>query len=203
MAKMNKHIIITCPNGACGTTLLMKILTKLNFDTGFEPEDPSLHEWPVWGKKASDTLEKRSFPYIIKDNRFCSSYYKDRIDKWGWDIDHLYLLVRDINDLVDVKFEHDFGKEWWEENYTQAIEKYKNKLRKMLGNALFQCIEHSIPFSVLEYPHYAKDPHYTYKKLNILMQSKNISYDQFEIAFNHTVDISLLRRRNQWLSLKN
>ncbi len=192
---MPTNKIIVTGSGKCGTSYFMKLLSELGFDTGFDPTDPSTShgytgdkpykgfEWTIRGKHA---CRKEGQPRIIKDPYLCLDLM-ERAEKWDWDIEHVYILLRDYKDVANHQWHFRRDKS------TSATEEdckgdYELKAAKFVGNIVSTVITESIPYTFLMFPRIVTDPQYLYDNLKHTLPDVG-PYDRFLQAFNKIADI--------------
>lgn len=187
---MSNHVVVLGP-GRCGSSAFVRFLYHLGHDTGFTLEEVEGDwgrvkgglEWPIRGKKA-----RHPMPYIIK-NPNLGLDLEDRTKKWGWNIEFAYILVRDIDEIVNSRFERTRGI-----NYVaseEEIKELRNFTYVKTGSALLNCVKLGIPYSILEYPKWAIDKEYLRAKLHWATAT-----NQFNKAFERSIDKSKLRTNN-------
>ncbi len=189
---MSSKIIVTGP-GKCGTSYFMKLLSELGFDTGFDPTDPSTShgytgdktykgfEWTIRGKHAN----KEGQPRIIKDPHLCLDLM-ERAEKWDWDIEHVYILLRDYKDVAN---HHWHFRKDPNNTLVEAEVKgsYELKAAKFVGNIVSTVVTESIPHTFLTFPQIVTEPLYLWAHCPLI--TDNISYDTFRDAFDKVADV--------------
>ncbi len=129
------HIILTGPQRT-GKSTMLEILTRCGFDTGFTIEEienkdrgnpkggNEYLEFPLWGENY-----KRDLPYILKHARL-SSGLQDRAERFDWDIDRVFIFIRNVKDSVENTYTLKRGSD------RKNIERrYYNRL----GKIVYQC----------------------------------------------------------------
>lgn len=187
---MNKKTIVTGP-GRCGTTYFMKLLTELDFDTGFSKTHPSVKPegwvgpWQrfEFGIRGRHAHKARKQPSIIKNPHLCRDLIK-RAARWGWDIDHVYVLIRDYDNIADHLWDRRHKGEPFDKEIWQV---YRDVAARDVGDLMYQLISEDIPYTFLTFPRIVTDPHYLWSTCALF---KDISYEEFEVAFNTVADIN-------------
>ncbi len=189
---MNSKIIVTGP-GKCGTSYFMKLLSELGFDTGFDAEDSSViagydgekryhgFEWTIRGKGA----KKEDMPYIIKDPYLCLDLL-ERAERWDWDIEHVYILLRDYTDIANHHW-HFSGSKHADLDKEEFIEEYKMKAALFVGRIVDQVVNEKIPYTFLRFPRIVKEPLYFWGDCPLLRD--NIPYGIFRNVFEKVTDV--------------
>ncbi len=185
---MMDRILVTGP-GKCGTTFLMELLTELGLDTGYKPGTVGNGEWNVQHSDA--TLNGQ--PRILKSPSFgTNKRILDLRERWGWNIEHVYILLRDFDDVANNRW-----KRWREKKGLPLIEdqeykrkderwrSYKKKAERCVGSLVYQVISEDIPYTFLMFPRIISDPWYLYHRCALL---RDIDYDDYKEEFNKIAD---------------
>ncbi len=190
---MTSKIIVTGP-GKCGTSYFMKLLSELEFDTGFDAKDSSViagyegekryhgFEWTIRGKHA----EKKDMPYIIKDPYLCLDL-PERAKKWDWDIEHVYVLLRDYKDIANHHWRFS-GSKQEDLNEEKFMEEYETKAAVFVGSIVQTVVREKIPHTFLRFPRMVTDPLYLWGDCPLLKD--NIPYGTFRDAFEKVADVN-------------
>ena len=190
---MRNHIVIT-GTGRAGTTFLVELLTHLNFDTGFTPEDI-----PKWKDKRCNAglehnLRRDDAPYIVKDPTFCE-YVDEILANPGIEIDCVYVPIRKLEDAAESRRRNHkkgylAGGLWG----TKNPEEQERILMEKLYNLLFCLSSSDIPVVLLQYPLMIKDRKYLEDKLFDVLYSRKkvIMPDEFARALLKAVDYGQL-----------
>jgi hypothetical protein len=190
--KPRHHVVIT-GTGRSGTTFLMQLLTRLNLDTGFDPDDlvnqidPHSHAGLEWDIRSANP------PYIIKTPSFCD-YAEEVIKDPFITLDHVFIPVRDLSSAaasrIRVVREHPptelaptqmAGGLWGTDN----PEDQAKILQDYLMSLLLALADSQIPVTLLRFPRLIKDVEYTYQKLKPLL--KGVAFEVFREAFDAVV----------------
>ncbi len=193
---MDSKIIVTGP-GKCGTTYFMKLLSEFGFDTGFDATDSSTvysykgergayhgFEWKIRGRHAS----KDRMPHIIKSPKICLDLL-ERANTWDWDIEHVYILLRDYKDVGNHKwhFRHPTKtggtRDLPEEKYKNV---YEEKAARWVGKITYTVVSESIPYTFLMFPRIVTDPEYLWSTCELF---KGMSYDRFKAGFDKIASV--------------
>jgi hypothetical protein len=167
--------------GRAGSTLVMRLLTDLGFDTGYaSPYEEHNYEWKIRGQYA----RKETQPRIIKNSGLCLDLL-NRIDTWDWEVGHVYVIIRDYKDVANHKFynrhpeeEGSAKQEWYNEEYITKAERY-------VGSLMWQLISEDISHSFLVFPRIVTDPWYFYDNCALLQE---VSYETFKAGFDKIAD---------------
>ena len=192
---MKKHIIIT-GNGRCGTTFLIRLLTRVGMDTGFSDSDKGVNancnaglEWDILNPKA---------PYVLKNPNLCSRL--DSIVSSGKaSIEHVIVPVRDLYQAAESR----------RDVQRRSVGLYPD--RKSIPGGLWGCedpknqeaylaagfhhllvaiAKWELPHTLLHFPRLVQEADYLYGKLAPLMN--DVSRDHFARAFSEISKPSLV-----------
>lgn len=183
----SRHVIVMGP-GRCGTSAFVRLLHNLGQETGYLDEEVNRDwgrkgaglEWPIRGVKSVYPM-----PYIIKSPAL-SLDIPERMERWNWIIDHAYILVRDVDKIVNSRFERTRGR-----GYTATLnELEEQKVNAFLktGGALLNCLKLNISYTIIEHPKWTLNKEYCRSKLHW-----EPTKEEFDIAFNKSIDISKIR----------
>lgn len=194
---MNNRIIIT-GSSKCGKTFFMKVLTELGFDTGYDPDtylDPAHAgyiddaEWKVSGEGSN--LENQ--PYILKKPSYCR-YLLILREKWDWNIEHVYICLRDFDHVANNKWKRDRFKvglpEIDDQDYKRgqlSWRKHRHRAMRDVGQLMFNVVSEDIPYTFLMFPRIVTDPEYFWSNCALLQR---VDYETFKVAFDKIVDLS-------------
>ena len=169
--------------GRAGSTLVMRLLTDIGFDTGYTgTEESHDYEWHIRGEQSS----KEHQPRIIKDATLCLDLLK-RTAKWDWEIDHVYIIMRDYTDVANHKFYNRHNDEEGLANKDRYMKEYKDKAAKYVGLLMWQLVSADISHSFLIFPRIVTDPEYFYNNCALLQE---VSYETFKASFDRVVDVN-------------
>lgn len=200
---MNDRVIITGA-GNCGTTFLMKLFCELGLDTGWTSEEVEAllkkrprasFEWPVRGERALLHLPQ---PYILKHPHLCFDL-RSRIERWGWNVEHIYVLLREYEHIASHKHKQYFGREVQPRRYRESFLKdgmltdmefrdyHKMKAASFIGNIMIPLVEDNIPHTFIMFPRMITDPVYLFDRLSFVLGE--VSYTDFLQGFNKLADV--------------
>jgi hypothetical protein len=191
---MNHTVIIGAYR--CGTSFMIELLTCLGMDTGFSMEEvehvASLpgggFEWLIRGKRA-----KPPFPYVIKNPKLGTDL-ADRIERWDWEIDHAYIMIRDAEKATKSWYSSgNRSKRHWTNYSEEILTAYHDSVWRDIGAALVNTEVLNIPYTVIQFPRYVQDVDYAYEKLHFLLHKYSIDYDQFKSVWTARVNKEKIR----------
>lgn len=212
---LNDKVIIV-GSGKCGTTFLMRLLTVLGLDTGYSTDNMHLHisetsngglEWPIRGRKS-----KHPSPRIIKNPKLCLDLL-ERMDRWGWNIEHLYISIRDfklvakhrfyrnkiskVEDTVISDLKGEKGEKQKEFIGSLSDEEVLHikamRAASTVGYLMEQLTKVEIPYTLINFPRSVDDPEYCWSKLKYLVEG--MDKQNFLRAHQRTVDLKKVRYR--------
>lgn len=150
---MTEGRILICGTGRAGTSFLVRLLTRLGYDTGYTPEkdgyDPDQRagcelETNLWDTQAAwDRL-----PRIVK-----SPYLSEFLQVVPVPIEHVLIPVRDLAEVAQSRI--DAGVFWGTDEHPTA-----EKMAEKLGLAVAACMTRSIPFTLMQFPRLIEDARY-------------------------------------------
>lgn len=216
LSQDSHHTLIIGP-GKCGTTLLVKLLTLLDVETGYkqwmaeqkaygqegghvkDSRDPNGDyvtrcEWPCEPSEKADYYFKYTggHPYVMKSNNLSISL-SDTIGVWKWKIDHVYVVTRKTDDIVKRHFYDRFGDKWETEAPKRKINMRKTTVWTRKSALIDNLAMLDLPFTLMMYPRLAEDVDYCYDKLSFLMEKYAISKSNFKEKFDYLIDQKQLR----------
>jgi hypothetical protein len=169
-------ILITGP-GRSGTTFLLQALTRLGFDTGFEPGHEVCHknwragcEWIVTGEFVPPYTELRrniaAAPRVIKSPEW-TLILKDFVQAGILPVEYVYIPLRDLE--VAAKSRLDVGLDWQiigpEADYDYRVMDQTSVHALALGYAIEACELCALPYTIMHFPRLVQDEWYCYWKL--------------------------------------
>ena len=101
---MNNHKILISGTGRCGTTFLIKLLSYLGLDTGFNPKRFTPHIDPIANagmELFTGFMKNYKVPYILKSPAFI-----EQIDEvvTKTTIDFIIIPIRDYNKSAESRY---------------------------------------------------------------------------------------------------
>lgn len=189
------HILIT-GTGRAGTTLLVELLTHLDFDTGFSVD--SIHKInPNARAGLEQDIRMPNCPYVVKSPWFCD-IAQEVIFRNDILIEHIFIPVRDLHAAAESRrFVSKTGALkgglWHTKSSDPTIQ--ENILLKQLYKLILAVSGTEIPITVMHYPKLTKDAHYLFEKLSPII--KSITFDRFYETFNAVADPKLVHSFNE------
>jgi hypothetical protein len=193
---MSKHHLIITGTGRAGTTLLVQLLTSLGLDTGFT--NTTDHVSPYARAGMEFPHDHPNAPYILKTPGFC-----DFLDDWLRSadvvVDHAIVPMRDLRSAAESRRYvmratppegHINGivpGGLWN---TQDPDMQEFALLASFQSLFLALAKHDIPVTLLDFPRFANDPDYLYRKIQAHL--KATTYERFLKAFQHVVNPALI-----------
>ena len=160
-------IIITGP-GRSGTTFLVQLLTRLGFDTGFEPYNetgykPELRaglEWPVlneidFSKHGHSEIKQMivDAPGILKGPEW-ALVLKELLKRDLIDIDHVIIATRDLEEAARSRLA--VGLDWMvtpNGDHEAMVADQTSVLAMVLGKTIEACETFNLAYTITKFPH--------------------------------------------------
>ncbi|WP_095587251.1 hypothetical protein [Actibacterium ureilyticum] len=174
------HILIT-GTGRAGTTLLVRIFTRLGLDTGFTQEDIAeieKREGKAGLEKNLKFAKKRKLPEIIKSPH-ATDNLRDCLEESWCKIDHCIIPIRELaiaarsRDLVqkrsNARPEESVPGGFWK---ATSLEGQEAVLARQLFNVIYPLAAYEIPTTFLAFPKFAKDPQHFMNALGPLLKQR-------------------------------
>lgn len=193
----NKYLFIG--PGKCGSTLMIKLLTLLGVPTGYKkdvifPEYENAFEWPCRNEKVDYYLKITGgkFPKVIKNN-LLSIDLPEVVEKYNWTPKRVFVLNRATDSIVKRHFYDRFGEDWKEKANPRSVNIRTTTVKERKATLLDNLSKLDYPVTILDFPRFAEDPVYTYKKLSPIINEFNLWWPEFESVFRLFVDQKQLR----------
>lgn len=202
-----KHHIIITGTGRSGTTFLMKLLTRLGFDTGFDLNYNKINGEKAYFEECNAGLEYQGIggdlPYIIKNPKLMWQL-PELLKNNSVIIDHVIIPIRDLHAAsesrrVNVKnapnIKDPRNVPGGLEGVTDPQKQEEFFLEKYYNFSLFLST-FNIPVTLLQYPRLVSDSDYLYYKLSGVF--KGIDKDEFENVFKDILNPNLIHKYNSY-----
>ena len=157
-----KPKIIIAGAGRAGTSFLMRLLTRLGFDTGFTPEADGFNPRIRAGCEKfrfPPTVEwLETAPWILKTPYWCNDL-EDAIAV-GAPIGHVFIPVRRLDEVAKSRVAAGLAQS---EAKTVAAEEHV--MAKWLGRIVATVVVNGIDFTTMQYPRHVRDWEYCGEQL--------------------------------------
>lgn len=196
-------ILIVGP-GRSGSTFLVQLLTRLGFDTGWEPfREPYFDhvragcEWRIELDLAAPHDEWRKalsrLPRILKTPEW-SLVLKHFVQNEIIEVDHVFIPLRDLD--IAAKSRLDVGLDW----HVEPTDDYDYKLMDQasvhalaLGRAVEVCEIFNIPYTIMKFPDFVENGQYCWQKLS---EGLKIDRGEFSEIFSGLAKPEKIKWRN-------
>jgi hypothetical protein len=170
--------------GRAGTTFLVRILTRLGFDTGFAPNSMEVDPISRAGLEI-DLRSSRCAPYIVKSPWYCA-FIKEILNRPDLVIGAAIVPMRPLFDSAQSR------RIVQEKNGTSAVVpgrlwlvddswNQENMLATLFFNLIFHLGRKDIPMVFLDFSRLIRDPEYVHERLSKALQMPAL--DIFREAF--------------------
>lgn len=161
-------IIITGP-GRSGTTFLVQLLTRLGYDTGYEPyKEPYYHSLRAGCEQIINVDLDRTdeeirqaideAPQVLKSPEW-GLMLKRLLAKKLIEVDHVFIPIRDLEEAARSRL--DVGLDWLvADSYPTEEDKIldqANVKAMALGRAIEACVMYDLSYTIVRYPDFIKD----------------------------------------------
>lgn len=184
------HKIVITGTGRAGTTFLVQLLTKLGLDTGYTPETLQRDYFNHCSAGLEHDLEHPKAPFIVKSPLLCESL-PGIMERRTIVIDHAIIPMRALDDAaksrIRVGGEGETPGGLWG---TDRAEDQKAVLAEKFHQLIHTLTAHDIPHTFLNFPQFARDADYTFRKLSWLFP--HVSHEEFVAIFRATARPDLI-----------
>ena len=195
-------MIIVTGTGWSGSTVFLKLLRGLGYTITPEGEGNQSYE-VLKGEELVNKMIKGEVPWpdAVKHLGGMCFNLHEWVDKCGWDVDHVFLLVRPLeNALAKRKAVGGMtrkslvpplsGEAYKALSPEQLDEATRNTLRATVGAAIHQLVERDYPFTVVNFPRFTTDRDYCWMSLAPLYNNEQCGWDieRFEAVWDAIMD---------------
>lgn len=179
-------VIITGP-GRSGTSFLIQLLTRLGFDTGFQPGQERYNEatragceQPITVSIAGGYVDRRQLdraPRILKSPAWGLAL-KGFVQHGVMQVDHVFLPIRDLDKAAASRL--DAGLDWMviqTDDLEAKREDQASVLAMVLGRAVEACEVCDIPYTIMRFPRLVKDAAYCRAKLGEGLDMEGLDFE--------------------------
>jgi hypothetical protein len=171
-AAAQRHHVIIGGTGRAGTTLLVRVLTRLGLPTGYDANDIVVDDVSKAGLEF-DPLRNRRAPYIVKSPNIGRSV-EQLVARQDIALDHAIICIRRLEDAAESR------RRVLEENKKAGrghgpggiLPKTKAARQEQVLSLLFHKLldhltEHEVPLVFLHFPKFANDAAYLHRQLKV------------------------------------
>lgn len=153
-----KDRVIICGTGRAGTSFLVRLLTRLGYDTGYSPDNEQFHTHIRAGCEHRtdgwhDPSVWESLPEIVK-----SPFLSLHLRAVPVPIRRVLIPVRNLDEV-------DQSRDATNLKWPGIAIEQRDFLAKVLGEAVASCMDRSIPFTLMQFPRHVQDASYCQKAL--------------------------------------
>ncbi|HVU36311.1 MAG TPA: hypothetical protein VHE61_22935 [Opitutaceae bacterium] len=167
-----KHNVIITGTGRAGTTFLVRLLTALGQDTGYDTQSWRADYFPHCSAGLEHDLADAGAPYIVKNPELCVTL-DGILAAGGVIVDHAIIPVRDLEEAARSRAR--IGGE----NGTvpgglvgTGDPKHQGEVLAERFHRLVQTlVTHDIPYTFLLFPRFVSDAEYAFSKLSAALPS--------------------------------
>jgi len=183
-----------------GSTALLLLLEQLGFPIGRE-DFPDLWLEFLRDPRVQAILERGevpTWPRVIKHlGGFCY-HLNEHVDRWGWEVEHVFVMVRDLEESVARRAKYKEGRDLTPKAYGKTQTEWaklserekqglaRDHLKDELGALLFNLVPREYPFTCLFYPRWVQDAGYTLRKLAAVLSPDQTR--MFNQTFQRVID---------------
>jgi hypothetical protein len=181
-----KHVLIV-GTGRAGTSLLVKILTRLGYDTGFNEEDLLMGVDSISNAGLEFPWDSAVRPKVLKSPVLWGDPEAFLRTNSG-DIEHVIIPIRDLHESSRSRIRVQelnvaTGVATWEDGVPGGLTKFAtpDNQEVILARRVFLIIrtlnEIDVPYSFVNFPEFAKDHMYLYRYLKTIfprLKRKNL-----------------------------
>lgn len=196
-----RRLILITGISHTGSSVLLLLFEALGFSIGRSQfPDPWLELLRDPRVNAMiDRGETPPWPQVIKHlGGFCY-HINEHVDRWGWKVDHIFVMMRDLEESVRRRVKYKGGRdmtpkaygystsEWVGLTQEQKEEEARAHLKDELGALLLNIVPREYPFTCIEYPRWVQDPGYAFRKLYPVLVNR-VEYPEFVKVFGQVID---------------
>lgn len=187
--------IIITGSGRAGTSMLVQLLTRLGFDTGFEPYkekyNPLIRCGCETGRKYDGTPiewyeQAKSDPRILKSPKYAAAL-KYILHTGAMTIEHVIIPVRDLHDSAVSRVNAGLG--GWPVEGNDPLE-IEEGLAWVLGKAIEACVIYRVPFTLMRFPDFVGHKQYCY---DCLCRIFPLEWGTFSDVYDELADPSMIQ----------
>ena len=175
-------IVIMGP-GRCGTTLIVRILQHMGYDTG------GAHE--IFREKRKEIRRQPRFkwPYVVKGTGTLCHGLNDWIREKGWDVEVVIFCVRNLEANIRSMIKKKKGHRLYRQDNVEDI--IREEVIRTYAAAREQLKEGKFPHVEIEFPRSAQDMEYCYMVLSSAING--LDRDKFVSAWVSIVNPAKIR----------
>ncbi|PTY03739.1 hypothetical protein DB347_21135 [Opitutaceae bacterium EW11] len=186
-----RKVVIT-GTGRAGTTFLVRLLTELGLDTGFDRKNWRASYDEHCHAGLEHAVDAAGSPYIVKNPEFCRTLPVLLAAGEAPAIDHVLIPVRDLQAAARSRIriggaDGEIPGGLW---LTSDPERQAAALAVVFFELLHALVVHDVPHTLLPFPRFVMDAEFTYSKLKFLLGP--ITLTEFKTAFARVSEPGLI-----------
>lgn len=189
------HKVIITGTGRAGTTFLVRLLTELGLDTGYNTKTWRKYYQEHCQAGLEHEIEDPESPYIVKNPALCESL-SGVLVRGRVIIDHALIPVRSLADAANSRIriggQGDVPGGLWG---TSEPAQQQAALAERFHGLVETLALHDIPHTFLYFPRFAQDADYTYARLRFLLG--DMTREAFHLAFARVAQPELIHQFQQ------
>lgn len=193
MSQLKPKIIIT-GTGRAGTTFLVRLLTELGLDTGYTPATWQRDYFAHCSAGLEQDPTEPNAPRIIKSPQLCDTL-PDLLARRKIIVAHAIVPIRRLDDAAQSRVR--VGGEGQTPGGllgTSNPAQQQTVLAERFHQLVHTLVAHEIPHTFLEFPWFARDADYAWRKLSPIFPE--VTREQFAAAFARSVQPELIHQFN-------
>lgn len=153
-----KERVLICGTGRAGTSFLVRLLTRLGYDTGYSPEADGFTPGIRAGCEIAangwhDPKTWENLPEVVK-----SPYLSLHLKQVPVPVRRVLIPVRNLDEVDQSRSA--IGLDWPGISIPQ-----RDFLAGVLGEAVASCMDKEIPFTLMQFPRHVQDAKYCQRAL--------------------------------------
>jgi hypothetical protein len=184
---VEKGKIIITGTGRAGTSLLVALFTKLGLDTGFNDKDVD----NIQQNKEKAGLESLIYAenHIIKSPQLAG--VMDGVCK-NIKVDHVIIPMRELKHTAASRERLGNGMNGGFTEGVSNLEEQMNWNSKITYQLMFDMCKNEIPFTLIEFPKFARKPDYLWNKLNWLFGMYGVDKIKFDRISKEVINLNFI-----------
>ena len=186
---LQPKIIIT-GTGRAGTTFLVRLLTELGLDTGYTAASWQRDYFAHCAAGLEQDPSSPAAPRIVKSPELCDTL-PDLLARHKIAVEHAIIPIRGLDEAARSRARvGGDGQTPGGLVGTADPQKQPAVLAERFHRLVHTLVAHEIPHTFLEFPTFARDAEYAWRKLSPIFPA--ITYDEFAAAFARSVQPELI-----------
>lgn len=186
-----RHKVVITGTGRAGTTFLVQLLTALELDTGYDPDNWHADYSAHCAAGLEKNIEDPEAPYIVKDPDLCVTL-GGVLNKGGVVVDHAIVPVRELESAAFSRMRTGGGDHALPGGLlgTDDPARQQAVLAERFHTLVHTLVDRDIPCTFLHFPRFVRDAEYAFNKLQTVFPE--LKRDEFMAAFAATANPRLV-----------